>query len=112
MGAHRSAPEQLSFLPPPPFAPTYPAKHTLEGKALQALLNGESISHPQFEGATGSWRLGAVIFTLRMQGWPIEAVTVPTPTPEAPTRWMAAYSLPNRFIVLARQTAEAARHGT
>jgi len=29
-----SAPEQLSFLPPPPFSPTWPRQHTLEDKAL------------------------------------------------------------------------------
>jgi len=59
-GAHG---EQLSFLPPPPFCPTWPQRGTLADKALGMLMDGRLIDHPDFENSTQSWRLGAVIFT-------------------------------------------------
>ena len=50
-----SAGEQLSFLPPAPFCPAWPTKHTLEDKALALLIAGRAIDHPEFEGDCGSW---------------------------------------------------------
>lgn len=65
---------QLELLPPPTFCPAWPNKHTLADRALASLLDGRAIDHPEFQGASGSWRLAAVVFNLRAQGWPIETV--------------------------------------
>jgi hypothetical protein len=40
------------------------------------LMDGRMIDHPDFENSTQSWRLGAVIFTLRTLGWPVETIEV------------------------------------
>ncbi len=53
-GAHG---EQLSFLPPAPFCPTWPTRGTLADKALGMLMDGRMIDHPEFENSTQSWRL-------------------------------------------------------
>lgn len=57
--------EQLSFLPPPPFSPSWPTRNTLADRALGMFMNGDMLDHPDFESSTQSWRLGAVVFTLR-----------------------------------------------
>jgi hypothetical protein len=44
--------EQLSFLPPPPFCPTWPKRGTLADKALGMLMDGRMIDHPDFENST------------------------------------------------------------
>jgi len=95
------APEQLSFLPPTPFAPAWPAPHTLADRALSQLMAGQTLDHPAFEGTTRSWRLAAVVFQLRSLGWPIEAIDVPAPTAEAPTRYIARYTLAPRWAAAA-----------
>ena len=64
--------EQTSFLPPPPFAPTWPTA-PLVRRALDALLAGKTLDHPGFITETGSWRLAAVVRELRSLGWPIRA---------------------------------------
>lgn len=92
---------QLSFLPPPPFNPTWPTKHTLADKALALLLAGRAIDHPEFEGDCGSWRLAAVVFDLRALGWPIETVTTPEPTQARPGRTVALYHLPSKYAAQA-----------
>ena len=96
-----SAPEQLSFLPPPPFCPTWPTKHTLEDKALALLLAGRLIDHPAFEGDFCSWRLAAVIFNLRALGWPIDTCPTPAPTDKRPGRTVALYRLPTKYAAQA-----------
>jgi hypothetical protein len=90
--------EQLSFLPPLPFCPTWPTRGTLTDKALGMLMDGRMIDHPDFECSTRSWRLGAVIFKLRTLGWPIETIDVPSPTEETPDRIIALYHLPGKYI--------------
>lgn len=90
--------EQLSFLPPPPFCPTWPEKNTLADRALKMLMDGKMIDHPDFESSTQSWRLAAVVFQLRTLGWPVETVEVPSPTPDAPDRVIALYHLPGRYV--------------
>ena len=97
-GAHG---EQLSFLPPPPFCPTWPKRGTLADKALGMLMNGRLIDHPEFEDATQSWRLGAVIFTLRALGWPVETIEVPSPTEHSPDRIIALYRLDGKYTAQA-----------
>ena len=93
--------EQLSFLPPPPFCPTWPTKNTLADRALGMLMNGRMIDHPDFENSTQSWRLGAVVFTLRTLGWPIETIDIPAPTEQTPDRVIALYHLPVKYVALA-----------
>ena len=94
-------PEQLSLLPPPPFCPTWPKRGTLADRALGMLMDGRLIDHPDFENSTQSWRLGAVAFTLRTLGWPVETIEVPSPTDDAPHPIIALYSLPARYVAQA-----------
>ena len=68
---------QMSFLPEPPYNPRWPKENTLAEKALQVLLTGKKVSHPQFEVLTGSWRLAAHIYTLKRLGWPITKDMLP-----------------------------------
>lgn len=90
--------EQLSFLPPPPFCPTWPTRGTLADRALGMFMDGQHIDHPDFENRTQSWRLGAVVFTLRSFGWPIETIDIPSPTKENPDRVIALYHLPRKYV--------------
>lgn len=46
--------EQLSFLPPPPFCPTWPTRGTLADRALGIFMDGRMIDHPDFENITQS----------------------------------------------------------
>ncbi|WP_347255869.1 hypothetical protein [Brachymonas denitrificans] len=93
--------EQLSFLPPPPFCPTWPKRGTLADRALGMLMDGKLIDHPEFLERTQSWRLGAVIFTLRCLGWPIETIDVPSPTEDCPDRVIALYRLDGKYTAQA-----------
>lgn len=93
--------EQLSFLPPPPFCPTWPTKNTLADKALGMLMDGRMIDHPDFEDSTQSWRLGAVVFTLRTLGWPVETIDIPSPTEHYPERVIALYKLDPKYTAQA-----------
>lgn len=95
--------EQISFLPPPPFAPTWPQPGTLAATALEIFLRGEGMTHPQFEAISFSWRLSHVVAVLRELGWPIESVDIPAPTFENPHRCIARYHLPGRYIEQARR---------
>ena len=96
-----AAGEQLSFLPPAPFAPTWPQRGTLADRALGMLMDGRLIDHPDFENSTQSWRLGAVIFTLRTLGWPVETIEVPSPTDDNPHRIIALYKLDPKYTAQA-----------
>lgn len=93
--------EQLSFLEPPEFAPQWPTRGTLADKALGMFMDGKVFDHPDFEGRTQSWRLGAVVFTLRTLGWPIETIEIPSPTPDCPDRTIALYRLDGKFTAMA-----------
>lgn len=98
---HQPSPgfEQLSFLPHPDFNPIYPTANTLPARCLSLMLNGQSFTHPEFEQLTGSWRLSAVIFTLKGLGWPVESFDLAAPTPECPTRIISRYYLPPQVIM-------------
>ena len=65
------------------------------------LMDGRLIDHPHFEDSTQSWRLGAVIFTLRALGWPVETIEVPSPTEHSPDRIISLYYLPARYVAQA-----------
>lgn len=93
--------EQLSFLPKPPFCPTWPTKNTLADKALGMLMDGRMIDHPDFEDSTQSWRLGAVVFTLRTLGWSVETIDIPSPTAHYPERVIALYKLDPKYTAQA-----------
>jgi hypothetical protein len=101
MGWAMNTPEQLSFLPPPPFCPTWPTEHTFEDKALALLMAGRLLDHPEFEGDCGSWRLAAVVFNLRALGWPIDTIPTPCPTNTRPGRTVALYRPSAKYIAQA-----------
>jgi hypothetical protein len=90
--------EQMSFLPEPDFNPIYPTPNTLPARCLAMMLNGQTFTHPEFEVITGSWRLSAVIFTLKGLGWLVESLELPAPSPECPTRFISRYYLPAKVI--------------
>lgn len=104
--------EQLTFFPLPPFNPTWPMRGTLADKALGMMLDGRMIDHPNFESTTQSWRLGAVIFNLRILGWPIETIDLPSPTVAMPSRTIALYHLPAKFTAMALALSSGGNHGT
>ena len=93
--------EQLSFLPPAPFSPTWPTRGTLADKALGMFMNGRMLDHPEFENITQSWRLAAVVSKLRAFGWPVETIEIPSPTEDMPNRVVALYRLPSRYVAQA-----------
>ena len=93
--ATSGAGEQLTLIDPAPFSPKYPKRSTLAGEALARLLNGDALTHPEFEAVTCSWRLSEPIRALRHDyGWPVETIEIPAPTPERPDRFIARYVLP------------------
>jgi hypothetical protein len=47
---------------------------------------------------SGSWRLAAVVFQLRVLGWPIETVEIPSPSEEHAGRTIALYRLAPKFV--------------
>jgi hypothetical protein len=89
---------QFSLLPEPDFAPIYPTPNTLPARCLSMMLNGQTFTHPEFEGVTGSWRLSAVIFTLKGLGWPVHSFDLAAPSKECPTRIISRYFLPPKVI--------------
>jgi hypothetical protein len=91
--------EQLALLPEPEFSPIWPKRTTLPGRALALMLQGEAITHPQFEDITGSWRLSEPVRALRHDfGWPVASTEIPCPTPENPDRVIARYFLPPEVL--------------
>ena len=93
--------EQLSFLPPLPFCPSWPNRHTNDHRALMLLLDGRLIDTIDFQDDTGSWRLAAVIDRLVKMGWPINSIPTSAPTAKNPNRRIAVYELPAKYISLA-----------
>jgi hypothetical protein len=63
--------EQGALFEQPTFSPTWPTPATLPARALDILLSGERVTHPDFQATTRSWRLAASIDVLRKLGWPI-----------------------------------------
>lgn len=86
--------EQISLFDPPPFSPNLPPSSSLTSKALELLLKGCTLTHPEFEHLTGSWRLGAYILSLRDLGWPVQTIEIASPTKHAPDRVIAMYAMP------------------
>lgn len=90
--------EQLSFLPPPPFNPSWPTKGTRDDQALQLFLAGRYLDHEDFFRESGSWRLSDAVLHLRDAGWPIVSTDIPAPTPACPGREISIYHLPAKYI--------------
>lgn len=90
--------EQLTLLPPAPFSPLWPQENTLAIVALRLFIDGEKVDTPDFQKLTHSWRLSAVVLTLRKLGWPIETIERRCPITERPDRFIGVYFLPTRFI--------------
>jgi hypothetical protein len=90
-------PEQLSFLPPPPFNPSWPTKGTRDDLALQLFLDGQTLDHEDFFAVAGSWRLSDAVFHLRDGGWPIASIAIPEPSPKCPGREIVRYHLPAKY---------------
>jgi hypothetical protein len=87
---------QLAFLPEPSFSPVWPSPSSLAGKALALLLTGRTLTHPEFEAITGSWRLSEPVRALRHDyGWPVDAIEITCPTDDRPDRTIAKYLLPS-----------------
>lgn len=91
--ASSGAGEQLTFIDPPPFCPTYPKQGSLPWRALNTLLACKHIDHGEFIASTDSWRLAAAIHQLRKQGWPVETIDIQRPSRTCPTRVIARYQL-------------------
>lgn len=89
--------EQLSFLPPPPFNPSWPTKGTRDDLALQLFLDGQTLDHEDFFAVAGSWRLSDAVFHLRDGGWPIASIAIPEPSPKCPGREIVRYHLPAKY---------------
>lgn len=94
----RHLPEQLSFLPPPPFNPQWPTPNTRDAQALELFRDGQRIDTEDFHAVSGSWRLADSVYVLKAKGWPIESVDIPAPTEACPHRTISTYFLPARFI--------------
>ncbi len=73
------------------------------------LMAGKLIDHPDFERDTKSWRLGAVIFSLRSLGWPVVSLRVPAPTDDMPNRTIVMYRLDEKKIALALAAQDSER---
>lgn len=100
--------EQLSFIDPPPFCPTWPKRNSLADRALKMFLDGRVFDHPDFLEGCGSWRLAAVVFQLRALGWPIDTLEIPAPSEEHPGRTIALYKLPAKYAAQALATMKGA----
>lgn len=93
--------EQLALLPPPPFSPVWPQPSTLAMRCLSIFLEGDSLTHPQFEAVSFSWRLAAVVNALRELGWPVISEDIASPTAENPDRIISRYRLAPDVIAAA-----------
>lgn len=87
--------EQGALFEPPPFSPVWPNSASLAGRALDMLLAGKRITHPDFQAATRSWRLAASIDVLRNKlGWPVLTFDENGQPITGRRRAIAAYQLP------------------
>lgn len=93
--------QQLTLLPEPPFSPTWPQSSTLAFRCRDIFMRGASLTHPQFEAISFSWRLAAIVCTLRDLGWPIQSAEISAPTLKNPERTIARYRLAPYLIAQA-----------
>jgi hypothetical protein len=93
----------------PEIRPSLPTRGGLAWQLLLHLCGGSSVSHPEWEDLTGSWRLAATAFELRALGWPVDAALMPAPTPETPERCIARYRMAAEGIDAGRELLRQAR---
>lgn len=98
-----TAPEQLSFLPPPEIFASLPPKGTHHCAAFDRMLTGERLTQPSF--GLSRWRLAAYIMELKYLGWPIKRADVSCPGHNRP---IAEYWLEPDAIAAARSMRGAA----
>lgn len=84
--------KQLMLFADAEFSPIWPKTATLAESALCLLLCRNSLTSPEFQAATRSWRLAAYINALRNDGWPVQVVEIPFS--DDPTRYIARYFMP------------------
>jgi len=61
------------------------------------LLSGVELAHPDLIkacGGRGGWRLGAVVYRLRREGWPIQSHPMSNPGPATELNPPVCYSIP------------------
>jgi hypothetical protein len=75
----------------------------LDAICLEILLTGQTLTSPQFQGLTQSWRLAACVDRLsKRHGWPVLANEVNAPTLRRRHRPIAEYALRTDAIALAK----------
>lgn len=89
--------EQLTFLEPPSFFPTWPKRESLEDRALGMFMGERMLDHPALETETASWRLAAVVYELRDLGWPVESIDIPASTEVRGNCFLALYRLLSNY---------------
>lgn len=94
--------EQLSFLPTPPFCPSWPSPTTVTGRVLAEFLRGEFLDHTDLIEGCSSWRLAAYVDKLKKMGWPVVAFEKAAPSCSCPSRSIALYALPPEIITQAQ----------
>ena len=85
---------QQELFEQPEFSPNWPNPATLAARALQMLLTGQRVTHPDFQAATRSWRLAACIDVLRKLGWPVLTLDENGQPITGRNRSIAAYKMP------------------
>lgn len=71
--------------------PIQPPPNTLASHLLVLLKEGRALTSPDFQNLTGSWRLAAVVFTLKELNWPVQSVRIAAPSYSNPRREIALY---------------------
>ncbi len=102
--------EQKCLFDPPPFNPIYPSPSSLACKAITLLLALPSLTSPEFQQRTKSWRLAAYVNTLKGDGWPILSIEVAFA--DDSSRTIAKYVLPEwtKRAVVAHRNAGGGKH--
>ncbi len=90
--------KQLSFLPPPPFCPTWPTRGTLADRASGTFIAGQMLVPPRFEQRMQSLGLAAPL--LKLVG-PIKAIETPITAEPNPNQVMDRYHLPSEYTAQA-----------
>ena len=85
--------QQLYLFDPPPFDPIFPNPSSLSGRAITLLLTRPSLTSPDFQTETKSWRLAAYVNVLKGDGWPIESIEIAFVDDRS--RTIAKYGLPD-----------------
>jgi hypothetical protein len=99
----RDSIDQGELFEGPKLAPSWPTPGTLDSIALEMLLTGQTLTHPDFQGATQSWRLAACVERIRNHhGWPVITVEIPAPTRRRPSRVIGEYHMRTDAIELVK----------